>query len=1286
MSIAPETGDFFVAGGALPLNAPSYVKRSADDELFALTQAGKFSYVLTPRQMGKTSLVHRTAQRLKSEENVRIARIDLTSIGSVSVEGWYFALLTDLTRQFRLSIELDAWWDKHAKLGTVKRFTDFVRDVLLTEVEAQVVIFIDEIDVTLRFDFSDDFFAAIRAFYNARPQEPAFERLTFVLLGVATPSDLIKERTRTPFNIGTGLILPDFTLAQAQVLQDGLEKACPGQGAAIFRQIYQWTNGHPYLTQKLCQEVVEAKQEFWSNQQIDQLVKRSFFFEQERKEENLQFVQDRILTHSQQRNLLGLYKKVYNRQKIQDDPRSLLQNQLKLSGLVKAEDGCLQVRNNIYRQVFDLAWVKAHTAIDWTRIIGLSAAFFMLIFFGLLAQSTWVGFQADSLAQQIKQSRSATERVALLADLFGLQAFVPPADYDYRAKEVFYNLLREEQVALFNSYDGAEEDPSTSSGHRLIEVVKGLYTTLADVNEDDTTRPLLQAMLYQLIILEKTTQSTPLESEISPWLEGRRLFQAGSYNQALAEYHNAIKSNDMNPATLYERARVWVKLGQYEAALADLDGVMVIAQNLPVPANATPTATPPQVTPTSGSTPALTNTPSNEPLTPSPLVTTNGTAGVTPIVVSIVTKQADPIPVLALFDTPEKIRSAVRAFIEQEPRLLQTLANAPDAQYANLRSSISFSLPVPLEGTPTPQPVSTISAANAQQVRQLARWGKGIMIEIAISPDGEVLAVASSLGIYLYDAQTLEPVGYIQSDAGVSSVAFSPDGKTLASAFDDNIVRLWSTSGTPLQSLEGHTSTVQSVAFGPDGKTLASASGKTVRLWSTDGTLLETLEGHTSNVWSVAFSPDGNTLASASSDRTVRLWSTDGTLIKILEGHTDWVNSVAFSSDGKTLASASSDTTVRLWSTDGTLIETLEGHTHWVWSVAFSPDGKTLASASEDHMVRLWSTDGTLLHTLEGHTDRVRNVAFSPDGTFVVSASNDGTGRRWSTNGTPLQTLEGQTSQLWSVAFSPDDKTLASASFDQTVRLWSTDGTLIKALKGHTGWVRSVAFSPDEQIVASASDDHTVRLWSTQGTPLQILEGHTSIVQSVAFSPDNKTLASASYDKTVRLWSTDGTPLDTLEGHTDRVNGVAFSPNGKTLASASEDNRVRLWSTSGRFIKALEGHTDKVRSVAFSPDGKTLASASDDQTVRLWSKDGRLLKTLSGHTRTVWSLAFSPDGSLVASASDDGTVRLWSTDGRLLKTLSGHTFPVWTVSFSPDGKTLASGSLDGTVRLWGVPP
>ena len=240
MNLKVDASDFFVAGGTLRPNTPSYVDRPADDELFQLAQKGEFCYVLTSRQMGKSSLMIRTARRLQ-EEGVRSVIIDLTNLGTeVSIEQWLLGFLNLVKRRLKLSIDLETWWQEQAGVGYVQRFINFLHDVLLAEVKGQVVIFIDEIDTTLKLDFSDDFFAAIRFVYNARATDPAYERLTFVLLGVAIPADLIKDRSRTPFNIGQRIDISDFSRKDAQVLRQGLKAIYPDQTESIFNRIFYW--------------------------------------------------------------------------------------------------------------------------------------------------------------------------------------------------------------------------------------------------------------------------------------------------------------------------------------------------------------------------------------------------------------------------------------------------------------------------------------------------------------------------------------------------------------------------------------------------------------------------------------------------------------------------------------------------------------------------------------------------------------------------------------------------------------------------------------------------------------------------------------------------------------------------------------------------------------------------------------------------------------------------------------------------------------------------------------
>ncbi|MEX2666875.1 caspase family protein [Candidatus Uabimicrobium amorphum] len=604
------------------------------------------------------------------------------------------------------------------------------------------------------------------------------------------------------------------------------------------------------------------------------------------------------------------------------------------------------------------------------------------------------------------------------------------------------------------------------------------------------------------------------------------------------------------------------------------------------------------------------------------------------------------------------------------------------------------------------------------------------VLSVAFSPDGKTIASGAGnifgLGgpdggsVKLWDVATGKKIHKITGHTNrVNSVAFSPNGKTLASGSGDKTVRLWDVAtGKEITTItvHAHTYSVLSVAFSPDGKILASGSDATVRLWDVaTGKEIHKITGHTNRVNSVAFSPDGKILASGSDDATVRLWDVaTGKEIHKITGHTYSVLSVAFSPDGKTLASGSEDNTVRLWDVaTGKLITKITGHANDVNSVAFSPDGKTLASASggyniqtrkyKDCTVRLWDvTSGKEITTITAHTYPVLSVAFSPDGKTLASASGGcntpglggpggGSVRLWDVaTGKEITKITGHTNHVKSVAFSPDGKTLASGSDDKTVRLWDVaTGKKIHKITGHTNRVNSVAFSPNSKTLASGSDDKTVRLWDvTSGKQIRKITGHTRPVKSVAFSPDGKTIASGgTVEGTVRLWDVATGKLITKITKHFNVNSVAFSPDGKTLTSGSIDKTVLLWDIdTGKEITEITGHTDRINSVVFSPNGRTIASGSDDKTVRLWDvASGKEIAKMTGHASRVNSVAFSPDGKTLASGSVDRTVRLWDVaTGKQITKITGHTYSVWLVAFSPDGKALASGSGDKTVRLWDV--
>ena len=550
---------------------------------------------------------------------------------------------------------------------------------------------------------------------------------------------------------------------------------------------------------------------------------------------------------------------------------------------------------------------------------------------------------------------------------------------------------------------------------------------------------------------------------------------------------------------------------------------------------------------------------------------------------------------------------------DREGKLTKTLSNHTDSV-----SSISFSQDGKLFASGSYDITVKLWTRDGQMVKDFPKEHTKRINTVSFSPDGQMIASGShdkTVKLWNLNGQLLKTLSGHKK--AVRSVSFSPDGQMIASISTDETIKVWSRNGELLHTFFGcepqykdkckrKQDDVTSVSFSPDGKTIVSGGyGGKVKLWNLKDKQpkISRKNKHRGSITSVSFSPDEKIIASTSHDRTIKLWSRDGKLIKTLQGHNGVVSSVSFTPDGKTLATASWDGTIKIWKPDGQSIITPK-HNKSVSSVSFSPDSKILASGSDDNTIKLWNRDGQLLKTLSKHTKGVNSVSFSPDGKTLASGSDDNTIKLWNRDGKLLKTLSKHTKGVNSVSFSPDGKIFASGSDDNTIKLWNWDGQLLKTLSKHTQSVKSVSFSPDGKTLASGSDDNTIKLWNRDGKLLKTLGKHKSSITDVSFSPDGKTLASASQDSTVKLWSLKSLqsqkPPKTLIGHGTIVSSVSFTPD-KILASGSSDNNIKLWNQEGKEIKILTGHRHDVKSVSFSPDGKMLASGSRDNTVILWN-------------------------------------------------------------------------------------
>jgi WD40 repeat protein len=1082
----------YQVGGSLGYEHPTYVKRQADSELYASLIAGEFCYVLNSRQMGKSSLQVQTMKRLREKAGFKCIAIDLTDIGSETSDYWYFGIISELVRGGTLSrkVDSDSWWQQRQLLSPSQRLSQFIEDVLLTEISQNIVIFIDEIDSILNLSWKDDFFLLIRACYNKKAMNPEFKRLAFCLLGVATPADLIRDKDRTPFNIGKAIDLTGFTFEEARpALIPGLiGERSQEISEEILAEVFQWTNGQPFLMQKLCQLMVYQSASRTSD--VEVLVKKYVIdnWEANDEQEHFKTIRRRLLLDYQDRTalLLGIYQEIMTNpeQKICAD-NSLDQRRLQLSGLVVKRDGYLKVYNPIYAAIFNLDWVQQELA----KLRPYQENFAAWIASNRQDTSRLLHGQALDDALQWKVGKRLSDED---------NDFLDASQADERQELRTSNKLLKETRRQVREVLKIEE-----AGHDALKLFQLGGKQIA----------ALRAAIKAGEDLKKWIPDNPPLSEYpvtSPLLVLQMILAQIRKRRQFVGHNNSVNSVSFSPngnaiatASDDKTAKLWDLQGN---CLVTFTGHHNWVRSVSFSPKGDALATA-----------SRDNTAKLWDLQGNCLVTFTG--------------HQDSLRSISFSPKGDALATAsddnTAKLWDLQGNCLVTFTGHNDWV-----RSVSFS--------PKGDALATASDDNTAKLWDLQgnclvtfTGHKKSLTSVSFSPKGNAIATTSiDDTVKLWDLQGNCLVTFTGHNDSVRSVSFSPHGDAIATTSIDKTAKLWDLQGNCLVTFTTHNDSVTSVSFSPTGDAFATSSeDNTAQLWDLQGNGLVMFTGHNDSVRSVSFSPN-NALATASTDRTAKLWDFQSDCLVTFTGHNDSVRSVSFSPKGDAIATASIDKTAKLWDLQGNCLVTFVGHNDSIRSVSFSPKGDAIATASTDHTAKLWDLQGNCLVTFTAHNDWVNSVNFSPTGNEIATASSDGTAKLWDLQGNCLATFARHENSVTSVSFSPKGNAIATASIDKTAKLWDLQGNCLVTFTGHNNSVNSVSFSPNGEALATVSKDCTAKLWDLQGYLLaefsdyqgNLLKGEadfvelTSPIYSLCFSRDGKFLITGSQDGMVRFW------------------------------------------------------------------------------------------------------------------------------------------------------------------------
>lgn len=1202
---------FYKVGGSLDESHLTYIKRQADKDLYENLIAGNFCYVLTSRQMGKSSLRVRVMKRLE-DDGFSCSSIDLTEIGShnITASEWYYAMLDRLIVDLKLTevVDLDDLWAQYQNLAPLQRLNKFVTTILFTHVTTPIVIFVDEIDsiIDLKFD-TDDFFAWIRYCYNFRTDNLDYKRLTFCLLGVATPTDLIKNKSRTSYNIGESIEPLRFQESQLDPLMEGLREQVTDL-ARVQSEIYKWTGGQPLLAQRLCQLIQSELGKIESGQEeesISKLVESKIIENWEYNDEpvHLKTIRDRLLKDEDRAvSLLGLYQQILagmeSKESIEIGDNLSEVMALRLTGLVVSEAGKLFVYNQIYQRVFSAAWVAQELAklrpyavslVEW--LANNRDDKYLLTGQGFLDSQQWS--LTRRLTQEDSQYLAASQKLHT-------------ENFQAQADEVINKAKK--RATLF----------SVIGVSGLIGSVIASGIAWTNFNEVTWRTRIEQASTEALSAFSEKS----LERTIAAIRVGRQLQQKvkDEHINNYPTYSPLAALRQVITNRWYEKNRFSIGKGESILAVsADAQKVVYSSENA--------TAT---ITNQDGST---------------------------------ITKLNSCVTSASISADGQTIVSS--AVIHKEENTFSAeeyLGNPIDNTNNNCRKESKTIKVWRIDGSL----ITNIKDQNLTTGVKVSKDGQTI---ISGNKDG-IISLWTREGSLINSFKGYKHgIAYLNLSVDGQNIISCGNDDTTINRNACNQFKLWKRDGSIISTIQNPNSSELILDISINGKIIitssflnkcqynlddfgfgqgrnnppkysASAYGKTtnylnIRIWRRNGTLVKNTKtivlpgskGTGTTSYHVR-SHDGiaNRISMCNSkDKKIQLFNQTGSLLDSLPTNQE-ISNFQFSANGQIIIS-NSDGTIKTWQKNNLFNPVLINHKSIVSSVGISADGQTIISGSNDKTVKLWSNNGSLLRTLIGHKDSISSVAVSADGQTTISGSSDQTVKLWSNNGSLINSMTNAEHQIHDVGISGDGKTVIFNNGHENIKVKKTDGSDIATIKNDSQYKLLNAMSMDGKTIISAAEKY----------------GNQTLSSS-SFFDNFETKENKIQLKPIKIWRQDGTLITTLTSDQNGVNSVAISADGQIIIAGIDNGTVKVWRRDGTLIKTIAAHQSAVNGVAISADGQTIVSGSSDNLVKVWRQDGTLIATLTGHKAPVTSVGISGDGKTIVSGSYDKTVRVWHFD------------------------------------------